>query len=164
MSPKRPCQESDTLPLAWAGTGTGLVEDRAQAQAVYTTKMAEVSGDELQVVVNGRCRDLKISVGQHPAGRLQLSPESAVDPGDLHIVREHRQGGQHSCLDVPKVATSFRRTVRSLEELADHDRARELFGAWNTAEPSHVPWQWTASQHFGDRVGVEEEGHSAQRD
>jgi len=126
--------------------------------------MAEVPGDELQVVVYGRCRDLKIGVRQHPAGCLELSPESAVDPRDLHIVREHCQGGQHSCLDVPEVARSVSRTVRPLEELADHDRAGELFEAGNTAEPSHVRWQWTASQDFGDRVGVEEEGHSVQRD
>lgn len=89
--------------------------------------MSQVSGNELQVVVNGRCRDLKIGVRQHPAGRLQLGLESPA-------------------------------------EFADHDRARELLGAGNTAEPSHVPWQWTASQDFGDRVGVEEEGHSVQRD
>ena len=90
--------------------------------------MPEVAGDELRIVVNGCCRDLKISVRQHAAGRLQLCLESAVDPRDFHIEREHRHCGQHSCLDVPEVTRGVRRSGCSLEEFADHDRACELFG------------------------------------
>jgi hypothetical protein len=126
--------------------------------------MAEVPGNKLQVMVYGRCGDLKISVRQPSARGLELGPESAVDPRDLRIVRKHRQGGQHSCLDVPQVASSVRRAVCPLEKLADHDGARELLETGNTAEPSHVRRQWTPSQDLRDRVGVEEKGHSVERD
>ena len=114
--------------------------------------------------MNGSCRDLEISICQHPTGRLQLGLEGPIDSRDFDVVREHRQRGQHSCLDVPQVARSVCRTICALEEFTHHDRARELLGAGNAAEPSHVPWQWTASQDFGDRVGVEEEGQSVEWD
>jgi hypothetical protein len=140
------------------------IENRAQTQAAYATKVSEIAGDELEVVVNRRRGDLKIRVRQHPLGRFQLRLKSPVHPRNLDIVRENRQSGQHACLDVAQVSRSVGRTTRPLEQFADHDCARELFGTGDGTEPPNVPRQWAAAQHLRDRARVEEKGHSVQRD
>lgn len=100
--------------------------------------MAQVSGDQLEVVLEGGGRDLQVGVGQHPACAFQARPYPTVDPRGGRVIRQHSDCRQHSLLDVFAVTSGVRGSEGAAEHLTDHHGTRELIGPRNSPEPSEV--------------------------
>ncbi len=60
----------------------------------------EVSGDQLEVVVEGRGRNLEIGVREDVSLPLQLSANHPEDPSSRDVVRENGDGREHTFFDV----------------------------------------------------------------
>jgi hypothetical protein len=147
-----------------ASVAACVVENCTEPQAGDSPKVSKVPGDQLEIVMNGGGGDLQVGVRQRLSGVLEPSADSTIDLRDLDVVREYGDRRQHAGLDVPEVTRSILRAVRALEELTHDHRARELLGVGDGLKPGDVRAHWTAFQDLGNRVGVEEESHSVDRD
>src|SRR5216117_3921441 len=94
--------------------------------------------------MQGRRGDLQIGVREPPTRKLQVRPNTSVDPRTRQVVGEHRDRGQHPALDVLQVPGQLRRPKGAAVELADDDAARELLASANRPEPLKIapgrPW------------------------
>ena len=116
----------------------GLGEHPIDPKLGDALEVPQVAGHEGQVVVDGCGRDLEIGVVQDLPGRRQRRMQTAVDAGDVHVVRQHRERRQDALLDVAQVPLRIRRPEGSSEELADGDGARVLLSTRHRHEPFEI--------------------------
>src|SRR5713101_6556881 len=114
--------------------------------------------------MNGGGGDLQVGVRERASGVLDASADPTVDLRDLDVVREYGHRRQHSGLDVPEVTRSIAGAVCALEEITHDHRTRELLTTGDGPKPGHVRRHRTSFQDLRDRVCVEEERHSVERD
>jgi hypothetical protein len=110
--------------------------------------------------VESRGRDLEVRIRQHRSGAFEVRPDTAVDPRGGGVVRQYGDGRQDTLFDVLQVACGIRGAVSAAEQLANHDRARELVCARNGLQPIDVGGGWPRLQYLGEGIGVEEVGHA----
>lgn len=105
--------------------------------------MAEVAGDQLEVVVKGRRRDLQVGVWKDIPGSLQFGSDLPEDPSNGEVKGEDRNGRKDAFFDVGQVALLSRRAVGPLEEFPDGHSARELGVARDRLDPIEIESKWT---------------------
>lgn len=120
--------------------------------------MPDVTGHQLQTVVQGCARDLKIGVVEPRPCSFEIGSQFAEELRHGGVVGQDRDGRQYPFFDIGQVPFPSCRPERPVIQLADGYRADELVLAWNATEPIHECRQRLRPEHFGDGVGIEQVG------
>jgi len=117
--------------------------------------MPQISGDELESVVERGRGYLQVGVGERHSSAAHLRLDVPTYPGNRDIEGKHSNSRQHLFFDPLDVEIRVGRAKSTFIQLSDGDGAGELIRARNRLEPTHVGRLGTAAQHFRDSVGIE---------
>ena len=121
-------------------------EDVVQSEIGDAMEMADVTGNELKVVIDGCGCDLQVGVGEDVAALFQLGADHPEDASSREIERKDRDGGKDTFLDIDQVALLGSRAERTLEEFTDGHCTGELGISRDCLQPLDIGLKGTGTQ------------------
>lgn len=122
--------------------------------------MPQVSADQFQIVVDGRCCNLKICIRQGLSRILQLCRQKAVHFGHGHVIGQNGHGGENPLPDIEQMPFPPCGPEGTSVQFSDNHRTCILVLAGDPAEPFDIGRSWLGAQQFRDGVCIEKKSHT----